>query len=455
MATEPDADRPAAPDDGPPPAGPGWPGAVDAATRGLDAVLGREVAMVTLPPVGGEDLVVRTEQVRRLAGLHHAHLVEVFDVDGLTEGSESTLVLQSVAGRVLEPSVDLGRWAPITVAEVGAQVASALAHAHARGVVHGGIGPASLVLGGTPGAPYAWLTGFTAALHPAPPEGPEAVGDPAPSRPDDDVADLGRALAVVLDPAAPAAPALQQALADMVDGRVGARGAAESLVRVAEGLRHVDEDETSFVPVARPVPAPAGDAEVAEVTEVTDVVPPPRPGPRPVAVVAHAPRGRRRRLAGRGVRFAALGGAALALAAASGFVLWGGGEDPGTPREAGLSDRTAPAGPDAPVAVAPPGSSSSTTGGTDDGDDEGDDTPVRDTTTRSPITSDVTTVPAPVLPPAPPTVPPTVPPTTAPTTTVPTQPTTGPTEPTEPTEPTGTTTTTRPGAPRGATLAAP
>ncbi|MEJ2865652.1 hypothetical protein [Actinomycetospora flava] len=441
MATEPDEQSLASPDGGPPPAGrpDAWPGAVDAATRGLDAVLGREVAMVTLPPARGDDLLVRTEQVRRLAALHHAHLVEVFDVDGLTEGSESTLVLQSVAGRVLDPGADLGRWAPISVAEVGAQVASALAHAHARGVVHGGIGPASLVLGGTPGAPYAWLTGFTAALHPAPPEGP-ASEPPAPSRPDDDVADLGRALAVVLDPAAPAAPALQQALADMVHGRIGARGAAEALARVAEILRHVDEDETSFVPVALPAPAP----------EPTEAVEPAQPVV-PVAVLA--PPARRRRRAGRGVHFVTLGGAALALAAASGFVLWS-GHDPGTPREAGVSDLTTPAGPNpAPVAVPPPGSSSSTTDETVS-DDEDEGTTERDTTTRSPITSDVTTVPGPTNLPVPPPLPPTVPPTTVPPTTVPptTTPTTGPTEPTGPTT---TTTTTRPGGARGATLAAP
>src|SRR4051794_2361163 len=212
--------------------------------------------MVTLPPVHGEDLVVRTEQVRRLAGLHHGHLVEVFDVDGLAEGTESTLVLQSVDGRPLDPASDLSRWAPITVAEVGAQLASGLAHAHARGVVHGGIGLASVVLGGTVGAPHAWLTGFTAALRPAPPLDPGAGA--APPHPADDVAALGRTLGAVLDPAAPAAPALEHALGDMAAGKIAARTAAETLARVAEALRHVDDDETGIVPllVASPVAAP-------------------------------------------------------------------------------------------------------------------------------------------------------------------------------------------------------
>ena len=209
--------------------------------------------MVTLPPVRGEDLVVRTEQVRRLAGLHHGHLVEVFDVDGLAEGTESTLVLQSVDGRPLDPASDRSRWAPITVAEVGAQLASGLAHAHARGVVHGRIGLASVVLGGTVGAPHAWLTGFTAALRPAPPLDPPLSAGPgaAPPHPADDVAALGRALGAVLDPAAPAAPALEHALGDMAAGKIAARTAAETLARVAEALRHVDDDETGIVPLAR------------------------------------------------------------------------------------------------------------------------------------------------------------------------------------------------------------
>ncbi|WP_433029018.1 hypothetical protein [Actinomycetospora sp. CA-053990] len=268
------------PEEAPTPAPDAGPGAADAATRGLDAVLGREVAMVTLPPVHGEDLVVRTEQVRRLAGLHHGHLVEVFDVDGLAEGTESTLVLQSVDGRPLDPASDRSRWAPITVAEVGAQLASGLAHAHARGVVHGRIGLASVVLGGTVGAPHAWLTGFTAALRPAPPldppplhQGPGAV----PPHPADDVAALGRALGAVLDPAAPAAPALEHALGDMAAGKIAARTAAETLARVAEALRHVDDDETGIVPLVAASPAMAA---AAPAVTAPPVAVPPVPAPR-------------------------------------------------------------------------------------------------------------------------------------------------------------------------------
>ena len=449
------------PDEGHPADAPDGRGAADAATRGLDAVLGREVAMVTLPPVQGEDLVVRIEQVRRLAGLHHAHLVEVFDVDGLAEDTESTLVLQSVDGSPLDPATDRSRWAPITVAQVGAQIASGLAHAHARGVVHGRIGPASVVLGGTVAAPYAWLTGFTAALRPAPPVDPGAsdTPTPAPPHPADDVADLGRTLGVVLDPAAPAAPALEHALGDMAAGKIAARTAAETLARVAEALRHVDDDETGIVPlVVGPSAVPEAEAPVAPSGPLPSAVPvAPVPSPRaPSGRGVPARFGRRARLAGRGVQLAALGGAALTVAAASGLYLWT-VEGPGTPREAGVSDQVTPSRPAAPpVAVAPPGPPGPGSSGPSEASPQEtrEDTYVRETTSRrSPITSDVTTLPAPVVPPV---VPPTVPPTVAPTTSATTGPTTGPTSgPT--TGPSSTTTTTpvAPGSAGAATLAAP
>ena len=193
----------------------------------------------------------------------------------------------------------------------------------------------------------------------------------------------------------------------MAAGKIAARTAAETLARVAEALRHVDDDETGIVPlvVASPAVAPA----VTAAPVATPQVPVPRVPER-----APARFGRRARLAGRGVQLAALGGAALTVAAASGLFLWA-SEDPGTPREAGVSDQTTPTRPVAPpVAVAPPGSSGPDGSGSSEAstsqDDDGEDTYVRETSSPSPdpITSDVTTLPAPPV--VPPVVPPTVPP---------------------------------------------
>jgi hypothetical protein len=170
-------------------------------------------------------------------------------------------------------------------------------------------------------------------------------------------------------------------------------------------------------------------------------------------------RARRIRLAGRGVQFAALGGATLALAAASGFVLWA-AEGTGTPRQIGTSGLTSPTEAGGPAAaMVPPGGPPP---GPPPGDltppeftEHGEDAPVRQTRTRSPIT-DVTTLPrrAPVRPPVSP---------APPVTTVPTSPTTGtststPTSSTTaPTSSSGSTSTVPPSsrAPGAATLAAP
>lgn len=392
-------------------------GAVDAVTRGLDAVLGREVAMITLPPVSGPALLARADQVRRLAGLHHAHLLEVFDVDGLDDGTESTLVLQSVEGRALDAVADRGRWSSLAVAAVGAQTASALAHAHAHAVVHGGIGPASVVVDGGGATVFAWLTGFTAALHGRP---AGATGTPpAAVTPQDDVVALGAVLTLVLDPDAFAATTLEQALTAMTSGRAAAAAAAESLAGLAESLRRADEDETGLVPL---VAIPSGGPTPSTARGIDTAV--------PASGVGDAFPGRRSRLAGPGLRVAVLGAAAFALAATSGLVLWAGEASPVIPRPTGVPATPAPLPLPAPV-VAPSGESSGR-------DAEVDERTTR-RTNRSPIT-DVTTTTTTVPPTA--AVPPRVAPPVRP-------PAVGPAEPRGPAEPPATGPTTGPTVPDG------
>jgi hypothetical protein len=355
----------------------------------------------------------------------------VFDVDGLAEDTESTLVLQSVDGRGLDRVADHARWSSLAVAEIGAQTASALAHAHAHGVVHGDIGPASVVVGGTGAAPFAWLTGFTAGLHP---DRVSVPGDTtAATEPADDVAALGRVLALALDPDAFAATTLEQALAAMGGPGASAAGAAESLGRIAESLHAADEDETGLVPLVALPPDPSP-------TIVRAVGPAAVPdggshliGAGVGGALTEAPLSRPARLAGRGLQVAALGGVTLALAVASGFVLWASEGPAGeTPRPTGL--------PTAPVPALVPTVPLAPTAGADD-------SPVEERTTRrtsrTPITSDVTTTttrPAPVVPPPPV-------PTTRPTRVTPPEP--------DPPTTTATRRTTTRAAGQNATLAAP
>lgn len=307
-------------------------GAVDDATPGMDAVLGREVSMVVLPPASGDALARRTEQVRRLAALHHPNLVDIYDVDGLAADTESTLVLQHVEGRRLDEFAGYtGAWSPEPFARVAAQVTAGLAHAHAHGVVHGAIGGASVLVDASL---QAWLTGFTDTLRPdheVHVRAAHLMTEPFPARtPAADVAALGRTLRSVLAEGAP--PALVGVLAAMVDGRATARDAVDGFVRAADSLTG-SEVVTSLValptrygpgpppsvatpapPTASPAPGPVPDAPATPAPAVPPVpVLPPRVSTRSA--------GRRRRGANVG-RAALLGVGAVAIGLGSAVALW-------------------------------------------------------------------------------------------------------------------------------------
>ncbi len=338
-------------------------GADDAAVRGVDEVLGREVRLVTLPPATGEVLSERIEQVRHLARLHHPHLLEVYDVDGLSPDTESTLVLENVPGEPLPVVLREGPIAEPDIARMGAQLASALAHAHAHGVEHGAIGAASILV--DPAHTEAWLVGLTASLS-----GPLPVVDADPA--DDEggtarrrAADV-RALAAVLaevvehaaattggdDPEAvtlptareddaPASP-LAALLREVESDPPTAAVFSDRLVHVGRGTaagEDAEEEPARLVPVVaswsesptttvRAIPGPAD----------PDALPGADAWPEPVVPAALAagpavrtrgagsvtpfsvmgPSGRRARRAG------VLGAATATLALASGLVIWAG-----------------------------------------------------------------------------------------------------------------------------------
>jgi serine/threonine protein kinase len=110
--------------------------------RADDLLLGREVALKVV--ARGPSGAPRTDGIRLLAGLDHPNLVrlhEVFDIGGST-----VLVLELVQGTTL---ADLTRHTPIdldTAASIGAGVADALHHVHARGVVHRDVTPANVLV---------------------------------------------------------------------------------------------------------------------------------------------------------------------------------------------------------------------------------------------------------------------------------------------------------------------
>jgi len=102
-----------------------------------DLRLGRAVAIKLLGPKAAQDPVARQRLVReaRLASsLNHPNIVTIYAIEEW-EGAE-LIVMEYVAGETFKAMVERGPVEVARLAEIGAQVADALAAAHGIGVVH-------------------------------------------------------------------------------------------------------------------------------------------------------------------------------------------------------------------------------------------------------------------------------------------------------------------------------
>jgi tetratricopeptide (TPR) repeat protein len=133
--------------------------------------LGRWVAIKVLAAhlMGNDQSRARFRRESQAAArLHHTNIVPVFDVG--EQGGLCYHVMQLIRGRSIDAIVwptnsgtDDGTASPFTpraIAQIGAQVADALAYAHAQGVLHRDIKPSNLLLDET-GA--VWVTDFGVA----------------------------------------------------------------------------------------------------------------------------------------------------------------------------------------------------------------------------------------------------------------------------------------------------
>lgn len=116
--------------------------------RAKDTLLGRFVAVKRLlPHLAGDPVAAQRfdREAQAAAGLSHPGIVTVFDSGVDTEGP--FIVLELIEGPTLADHLaETGPLDPATVVAIVSQVASALDHAHAQGVVHRDIKPANVIL---------------------------------------------------------------------------------------------------------------------------------------------------------------------------------------------------------------------------------------------------------------------------------------------------------------------
>lgn len=298
--------------------------------RANDLLLRRDVALRTLrtsreaDPAGARERAHR--EGRAAAQVHHPCLAALYDM--AEQDGDIVLVSEYLHGPALESTLCVNGPLPARhVAQLAGHLAAGLAVAHAHGVVHGGIAPATVLLGvtddGTPDGTAA-LADFGVAAGDAHPAGgavtaftPPEVARGGPMTPAGDVWALGATLHTAVEGHPPVDPAgrpvppwhpgpLGGLLAAMLSPDPAARPDAARARAALEALADAADAPDAAAPASPTgtafLPVDAG-AFTAPQPRVPAVPAPSAPAPRTrVSRAAHRPPIRqRRRLIGAGV----------------------------------------------------------------------------------------------------------------------------------------------------------
>jgi serine/threonine-protein kinase len=115
--------------------------------RAEDTTLGRTVALKFLPPqiVHDPKQMQRFREEARIASvLNHPNICTIYEVS--EEQGELFIAMEFVEGRPLSESIREGGIPTGSVVRYGKQIAGALEHAHARGVIHRDLKPMNIVI---------------------------------------------------------------------------------------------------------------------------------------------------------------------------------------------------------------------------------------------------------------------------------------------------------------------
>jgi eukaryotic-like serine/threonine-protein kinase len=157
-------------------------GGMSVVWRARDEVLGRTVAVKVLAGRYADDPDYRDrirDEARAAAALSHPNVAQVYDY-GEAEVAGARMpyvVMELVRGGTLQDRLVAGPVPPRYAMRVCAEVAAALAAAHADGLVHRDIKPANVMV--TPEGAKVVDFGIAAVVGPAGPDGGEVIGTPA------------------------------------------------------------------------------------------------------------------------------------------------------------------------------------------------------------------------------------------------------------------------------------